>query len=415
MPFPDFLLRSSGAAARPSPSPQSGVFLWVGRATAAGAAVLALAGCSRPAPPPEPLRAVKLVTVGSQAVQAQHEYAGEVRARVESRLSFRVAGKIVQRPVEAGQHVRAGQLLAELDARDYELAAQAARAQVSAAATQRDLAAADLERFSRLRAQNFISGAELDRREAALKSAQAQLAQAQAQLAAQGNQAGYTRLLADAPGVITSVDAEAGQVVAAGTPVVRIARDGARDAVFAVPEDRVAGVRVGQAVQVAAWAGGAPLAARVREVAASADPVTRTFLVKVALEGGEPPPLGATVQVTLADEAAQGAPAGAARLVHLPSSALRQDAGQTAVWVYDPASATVRSQAVQVQGLQGGDALISQGLEPGMQVVAAGVHVLAPGQKVSVYKPKSAPAQARQAPAAINSEAADGATAPAAR
>ena len=292
--------------------PRNGAFSWARRAGAAalaGAAVLLAAGCSRPAPPAEPVRAVKLLTVGAAPVQAQREYAGEVRAQVESRLSFRVGGKIVQRPAELGQRVRAGQLLAELDARDYELATQAARAQVAAAATQRDLAAADFERFSRLRAQNFISGAELDRREAALKSAQAQLAQAQAQLASQGNQAGYTRLLADAAGVVTAVEAEPGQVVAAGTPVVRIARDGARDAVFSVPEDRLGDVRPGQAVQVASWAGGAPLQARVREVAASADPVTRTFLVKVALQGEEAPPLGATVHVTLPAAAGTGAPA----------------------------------------------------------------------------------------------------------
>jgi len=369
------------------------------------ASVVALAaGCSKPAPQPEPVRAVKLVTVGARAPQAEREYSGEVRARVELRLSFRVGGKIVQRPVEAGQHVRAGQLLAELDARDYELAAQAARAQVAAARTQRDLAAADLERFSRLRAQNFISGAELDRREAALKAAQAQLAQAQAQLSAQGNQAGYTRLLAETPGIVTGVDAEPGQVVAAGAPVVRIARDGARDAVFAVPEDRLADVHVGQPVQVAAWAGGEPLAARVREVAASADPVTRTFLVKVALqEGAAPPPLGATVRVRLS-EAAPAQPAQGA--LRLPSSALREDGGGSAVWVFEPATSTVRSQPVQVAGIAGSDVLVEQGLAPGMQVVAAGVHVLAAGQKVSIYQPKVARAQAASAAAAAGNEAA---------
>src|SRR5690606_33127253 len=134
------LLRPPSASPRPPCRPRPGVFLWTrAAATVLVAAGVLLGGCSRPAAAPEPVRAVKLGTGGAQAQQAQHTYAGEVRARVESRLSFRVGGKIVQRPAEVGQRVRAGQLLAELDARDYELAAQAARAQVAAASTQRDL------------------------------------------------------------------------------------------------------------------------------------------------------------------------------------------------------------------------------------------------------------------------------------
>ncbi len=273
-------------------SPRQG-FFWV-----CAAAVLALAGCSRPEPPPEPVRSVKLLTVGVGALQSQTEYAGEVRARVESRLGFRVAGKIVQRQAELGQRVRAGQVLAQLDPQDYQLAAQAARAQVSAAQTQRDLAAADFERYAALKDQNFISGAELQRREATLKAAQATLAQARAQSSSQGNQTGYTRLVADVSGVVTGIEAEPGQVVAAGTPVVRIAQDGARDVVFAVPEDKVAQVQPGQAVGVRAWSGGEPLVGRVREVAASADPVTRTYAVKVAIDAAAAAPLGATVYVT---------------------------------------------------------------------------------------------------------------------
>ena len=215
---------------------------------------LVLAACGKAPPPEEPVRAVKLVTVGETAYEAGHEYAAEVRARVESRLGFRVAGKIVRRAVEPGQRVQAGQLLAQLDARDYQLAAEAARAQVASATTQRDLAAADRQRDQALRDQGFISGAEIERRSATLKAAQATLDQARAQLSSQGNQAGYTQLLADVNGVVTGIDAEAGQVVAAGTLVVRLAQDGPRDVVFAVPEDRVAAVRVGQPVTVRAWA-----------------------------------------------------------------------------------------------------------------------------------------------------------------
>ena len=369
---------------------------------------LLLVGCSRPAPPPEPVRAVKLVTVGEAPLQTHLEYAGEVRARVESRLGFRVAGKIVQRQAELGQRVQAGQVLAQLDPRDYALAAQAARAQVAAAATQRDLAAADFERFSKLRAQNFISGAELDRREAALKGAQATLDQARAQLAAQGNQEEYTRLAADAAGVVTGIDAEPGQVVAAGTPVVRIARDGPRDAVFSVPEDKVGQLRPGQPVRVRAWSQGTEMPGEVREVAASADPVTRTFQVKVAVQGGGVPPLGATVYVAPQALAREGVQA-----IKLPTSALRQEGGQTAVWVFEPAGeggGTVRSQPVQIATADGNEAVVAAGLAPGMRVVATGVHVLAPGQKVTVYQSKSSQAQAGQAQEAINS----GANAPAA-
>ena len=369
------------------------------RALGGALLVALLAACGKAPPPEEPVRAVKLVTVGETAYEAGHEYAAEVRARVESRLGFRVAGKIVRRAVEPGQRVQAGQLLAQLDARDYQLAAEAARAQVASATTQRDLAAADLKRFQSLRDQGFISGAEMERRSAQLKAAQATLDQARAQLASQGNQAAYTQLLADAGGVVTGVDAEVGQVVAAGTPVVRLAQDGPRDVVFAVPEDRVAAVRVGQPVTVRAWASDGQWHGSVREVAAAADPVTRTYAVKVAL-AGEAPPLGATVTVVPQQSGAQGA-----AVIKLPTSALRREGAGTAVWVFDEASSSVRSQPVQVAGADGNEAVIADGLTPGMRVVASGVHVLAPGQKVSVYQSKTATAPAKTAQAATNNVA----------
>ena len=243
------------------------------------AATLLLSACSKPVPSAEPIRAVKVLTVGVEGMRAGGEFAGEVRARVESRLGFRVGGKIVRRQVELGQRVKAGAILAQLDPQDYQLAAQAAKAQVTAALTNRDLAAADFKRYKELRDQNFISGAELERRDAALKAAQAQLDQAQAQGSAQGNQAAYTTLVADVSGVVTAVEAEPGQVVAAGTPVVRIAQDGPRDVVFAVPEDKVAQIKSGSGVEVRAWGAQASVRGVVREVAASADPVTRTFAV----------------------------------------------------------------------------------------------------------------------------------------
>lgn len=378
-------------------------------------AVLPLAlllGCSRGDVAPEPVRAVKVITVGASAMQSQYEFSGEVRARVESRLGFRVAGKITKRQAEVGQHVKAGTVLAQLDPQDYQLAATAARAQVAAALTNRDLAAADFKRYMALRQQNFISGAELERRETTLKAAQAQLDQAQAQLASQGNQERYTTLVADVSGVITAVEAEVGQVVAAGTPVIRIAADGPRDVVFAVPEDKVVGVRAGTEVAVRPWASSATLTGRIREVAASADPATRTYPVKVSLEADAQPPLGATMTVVPQVLSHAGA-----EVIKIPTSALRQEGQGSAVWVLDRNTMTVKLQAVQVATADGNDAVISAGLKPGMTIVSAGVHVLSPGQKVSVWQEKTSALLpiATQGPGRPIPGAAQAATLPAAR
>jgi membrane fusion protein, multidrug efflux system len=354
------------------------------------AGVLALSACSRTEAPREPVRAVKVLTVGVDKFQSEHEFAGDVRARVESRLGFRVGGKIVRRQAELGQRVKAGQVLAQLDPQDYQLAAEAARAQVAAALTNRDLAAADFKRYAALKDQNFISGAELERRETTLKAAQAQLEQAKAQLASQGHQADYTSLVADVSGVITAIEAEPGQVVSAGTPVVRIAQDGPRDVVFAVPEDKVAAIKPGSSVAVRVWAENLNLEGKVREVAASADPVTRTYSVKVGLDASaSPPPLGATVYVSPQALSLAGAP-----VIKLPTSALRKEGQGTAVWVVDKATMTVKSQPVDIATADGNDAVIGSGLKPGMMVVSAGVHVLSPGQKVTIYQEKTSQSNA---------------------
>lgn len=343
------------------------------------------------------MRAVKVLTVGVQSMQSGAEFAGEVRARVESALGFRVAGKVTQRAVEVGQRVKAGQLLAQLDPRDYQLAADAARAQLAAAASNRDLAAADIRRFTALKDRNFISGAELEHREASLKVAQAQFEQAQVQFSSQGNQASYTRLLADVSGVVTAVEAEPGQVVAAGTPIVRIAQDGPRDVVFSVPEDKVALIKTGSAAAVRVWSTNTVFKGAVREVAASADPVTRTFAVRVSLGADVSPALGTTVSV-----APRTFDRGAAPVIKLPTSALFQDGSSSAVWVLDPQRMTVKPQPVQIATTDGNEAVLSAGLQPGMLVVSAGVHVLLPGQKVTIYKEKQAPALAEYSQAAIN-------------
>jgi len=363
-----------------------------------------LAACSKPTPLEEPIRAVKIMTVTASSFASGYEFSGEVKARVESRLGFRVGGKIIQRQAELGQHVKAGQVLAQLDPQDYTLAADAARAQLQAAATQRDLAAADYKRFATLKEQNFI-GAELERRESVLKAAQAQVDQAQSQLNVQANQAKYAVLVADVAGVVTAIEAEPGQVVMAGTPVLRIAADGVRDVVFSVPEDKVAGIKLGMPVKVRNWAQdaqGAAADAKVREVSASADPATRTYQVKLALGAKTvAPPLGATV-VVLPEGlgGVQGLP-----VIKLPTSALRQEGQTSAVWLLDKTSMTITSQAVQVLTADGNEAVIASGLQPGMLVVSAGVHVLSAGQKVSIYQEKVFVGQQKRVQAAIYSEA----------
>ncbi len=356
---------------------------------------LLLAACSRPAPPEEPIRAVKVITVGVSASSVSHEYAGEVRAQVESRLGFRVGGKLIKRQAEPGQHVSAGQVLAQLDPQDYRLAVDAARAQVAVASTNLDLAATDFKRYQTLKDQNFISGAELERRDATRKAAQAQLQQAQSQLAVQGNQTDYAVLRSDVSGVVTAVDAEPGQVVSAGASVVRIAADGVRDAVFSVPEDKVSGLKVGAPARIRVWAQDTELQGRVREVAASSDAVTRTYLVKASIDSRTPLPLGSTVYVIPEATADLGTP-----VIKLPTSALRQDGQSTTVWVLDEASMTVRSQAVQIATADGNDVVVASGLQAGMRVVSAGVHVLSPGQKVSIYESKRPVAQDVRAQAA---------------
>jgi RND family efflux transporter MFP subunit len=369
-------------------------------ASAVIAVAVLLSACSKPAPTEEPIRAVKVVTVGLGSMQSGSEFAGEVRARVESRLGFRVAGKIIKRQVELGQRVKPGQVLAQLDPQDYKLSADAARAQLAAATTNRDLAAADYKRYKDLRDQNFISGAELERRDANLKAAQAQMEQAQAQLSGQGNQAAYTTLVADISGVVTSVDAEVGQVLAAGTPVVRIAQDGPRDVVFAVPEDKVAFLQVGSSAEVRAWSSKQVVNSTVREVAASADPVTRTFAVKVGLDGKDTLALGATVSVVPKAFDRSGV-----QVIKLPTSAFRQDGNSSAVWVLDTVSMTVKLQPVVIATADGNDVVVASGLQPGMQVVSAGVHVLSPGQKVTIYKEKQPLAPTGSAQAAPDSVA----------
>ena len=341
-----------------------------------------LLACSKPPPAEEPVRAVRTLTLQTGTSSLQHEYAAEVRARTESRLGFRVAGKLVRRMVNVGDPVKVGQVLAQIDASDFKLGQDVARAAASNADAQLALSEAEFKRYKDLRDQGFISGLELERREAALKAARAQAEQARAQAGVQNNQAGYAVLVADAAGVVTAVDAEPGAVLSVGTPVLRVAQDGARDAVFSVPEDRAAAVRalLGKpgALKLRAWgAGDALLPATAREVAAAADPATRTFLVKADI-GATALRLGQTASVLIAAPAVAG-------VIKLPMPAVFQQGGQSSVWLVDTAKMTVRAQPVAVAGADGNLVVIAVGLASGQVVVTAGVHALTEGQKVRAY------------------------------
>lgn len=350
-----------------------------------------LAACSKPEPAVDPIRAVRTVTIAPQSAGGVQEYAAEVRARTESRLSFRVGGKMLRRAVDLGDTVKAGQVLAQLDAQDFRLSQDSAKATVAVAKANLDQAAADFKRYQDLRDQGFLSSADLERRETTVKSAQAQFEQARAQASVQGNQAGYASLVADASGVVTGVDVEPGMVVSAGTPVLRLAHDGPRDVVFAVPEDKVGLIKALSTqpgrFKVRLWgATEGPLPAKIREISAAADPVTRTFLVKADIGTGTATGvrLGQTATVLVELPQTVG-------VTKLPLSALREEQGRTTVWLVDRSAMTVKTQTVQLAGADGNDAVITAGLSPGMVVVTAGVHALTPGQKVKFYVDPGAP------------------------
>ncbi|HSI47342.1 MAG TPA: efflux RND transporter periplasmic adaptor subunit [Ideonella sp.] len=364
----------------------------------AALALLGLAACSKQEVPPEPVRAVRTMKVSDDNTRSSRDYAAEIRPRTESQLGFRVGGKLQSRPVNLGDTVRAGQVLAQLDPQDLQLGQASAQAALLAAQSSFIQADADLKRYRELRAKGFIGEAELERHDLAQKTAQAQLDQAKAQMSVQRNQTGYASLVADSAGVITAVSAEPGQVLAAGAPVVRLAHDGPRDAVFNVPEDRIGDFRalIGKtgSVTLQPWGGNEATPVTIHEVAAAADSTTRTFQVKADI-GSAPLRLGqtATIRVSGGDRAG---------VIRLPLSALIELKGQSAVWLLDAAAGTVRQQVVSVSGADGNTVVVTGGLKAGDEVVTAGTHMLNPGQKVRRYvepAPASAPAMT-PAPAA---------------
>jgi RND family efflux transporter MFP subunit len=336
-------------------------------AVAAGLA-LVLAACGENTPPPDAPRAdaklVKALKVGAGDTAAGSRYSGEVRARYESLLGFRVGGKIVARLVDAGARVSAGQPLARLDPVDAQLAASQAEAN-------RALAAAELKRSEELREKNFISQAALDAKQTAAKAADAQAGLAK-------NQAAYTTLAADAAGVIAAVLAEPGQVVSAGQGVFRLARDGEREVAIAVPESRIGGLKVGDPASVELWADGTGkrYKGKLRELAPAADPATRTFAARVSiLDADAALALGMTASVAFAGADEQ-------RIV-VPLAALLQKGDAASVWVIGKDNA-VTQRPVEVERYAESGAIVKSGLQPGETIVAAGAFKLTAGEKVRI-------------------------------
>ncbi len=368
---------------------------------------LSLFACNSQPEPAVPLRPVKLVTAGSTTVVSSMELAGDVRARVESRLGFRTAGKIISRRVEAGQRVRRGEELARMDPRDYQLSRTAADSQVIARRADVEIAQSEYRRFQDLRKQGYVSEQELDRKRVALAVAESMLRQAESGASLEDNRLDDTVLRAVADGVVIGIDADVGEVVEPGAPVIRFAQDGPREIAVEFPEDRAQLARIARA-EVYLWAQpGIKFPAKLRELAASADPVTRTFRARYSVEAPDdalvlgqsgtlklvlPAQPGSMRLPTTAliGHSLQGAtPAGSA----LPDGSV----SATQVWVYDPATSAVRRVPVRIVGLDGNDFVVA-GLAAGTQVVAAGVHVLTEGQKVRpllTAMPQTAPQTAK--------------------
>jgi len=338
--------------------------------------LVVLAACSREEVPPVPPPPVLVHTVADGAGEQLRVFTGEVVPRYASDLGFRVGGKLIERTVDVGDAVIRGQVLAKLDGTDMKLNVNAARAQVAAARSDLALAKTELKRVETLLAQKFVSDSAVDSQRTSTDAAAARLRQAQAQLELAENQTEYTRLEADADGVVTRVYAEVGQVMAAGSPVVTVAREGDREVRINVPEGIQDKLATGRPAQVRLWSEGERrLIGQVREVAPAADTITRTYAVKVKVDApvGQLP-LGATATVAFDSGEIAG--------VRVPLRAVGKHDGKAVVWVFDEAQGQVNPVPVSVLRYDEGGAVISEGLKPGVKVVVAGIHLLQPGQKV---------------------------------
>jgi multidrug efflux system membrane fusion protein len=333
----------------------------------------ALGGCGKGTAPSVNTDPAKIeqpaltLVVGSVASDSGNIYSGEIRARHETQLGFRIGGKIIERLVDAGARVRAGQVLARLDPADSGLQASSAQAQYK-------LAVADAERYRELRSKGFVSQSALDAKEAALKAAAAQAGLT-------GNQTAYTVLRADHDGVIAATLAEVGQVVSAGQPVLLLAQDGEREAAIAIPETQFAKLKIGMPADVTLWSekNETHFSGRLRELSPAADPASRTYAARVTLIGpAKPAELGMTAQVRFDSHAKRD------KLI-VPLTAIFQQGDQAAVWIV-AADRSVSLRKVEVAAYRNNGAVIASGVKAGERIVSAGVHKLHPGEKIRIIE-----------------------------
>jgi multidrug efflux system membrane fusion protein len=346
---------------------------------AAAAAVLP-AACGHSAAPAAAVKPVIAERLDATRATAAEQYSGAVHARYEAGLAFRVAGKIVARDVTLGQAVQRGQVLARLDASDAMLQRDAARAALQAAASNLETAQDDLARYRRLVRIGAVSRSAYEQQRDRAAAAQASYQQAQRQYDLRGNQLRYTELRADHDGVITAVDAQVGQVVAAGQTVLRLAWSDGREVYIDVPESRIDEFNQAKRIRVSLWGAQGSYPGQVREQSAAADPATRTFLVKIAiLHPGPQVRLGMTAEVSVADAVDP-------EELLIPMSALFHRGVAPAVWVVD-GTGKLALVAVRVARYSDQGVVIAAGLRPGEEVVLKGVNELYQGERVRVTAP----------------------------
>jgi RND family efflux transporter MFP subunit len=340
--------------------------------------LLFFAACGKPPePPPEPLRPVKTVRVGVTPGTDGPSLAGEVRARHEVPLGFRVAGKIVECSFDLGDTVHRGQLLARLEPEDYRLAEQASAAGVAEGRSALVLAEAELARFRSLHQKGFVSPAMLDQKQAAADAARSRVEAALAARGQRARQLDYTRLLAEAGGIVTVRECNAGQVVNAGQPVLHLARSGEMEIAVHVPESGLADFRASRSFSVALNAqAGKTYRGKLRELAAAADPATRTYSARIAVGDADAAMLlGMSATVRAQEEGGS--------IILLPLGAVVSRDGKPGVWKVDDAG-VVRAAPISVDRIEGDSVRVAEGLAVGDIVVTAGANLLRDGEKVKL-------------------------------
>jgi RND family efflux transporter MFP subunit len=307
---------------------------------------------------------------------SERAFTGITSARIQSNLGFRVPGKVIERLVDAGQDVRAGQPLMRLDQKDLALALTARENAVAAARALAAQARADEARYRQLTADGWVARQRYDQAKAAADSAEAQLAVAEAQADVARNEAGYSRLLADADGTVVETLAEPGQVVAAGQTVVKVAHAGPREATVNLPETVRPAIGSPALARVYGSAS-VPSPARLRQLSDAADAASRTYEARYVLDGeASQAPLGATVTVTLVT-------GGTAKAVEVPLGALYDNGQSSGVWVVDLQLSSVSLRAVQVRRLAEETAIVT-GVNSGERIVALGANLLHEGERVHI-------------------------------